>query len=160
MDLIYMDLDGVVHPARGERGPRGFQLHAPGHALFESLPSFEKAIALYLFIKIVLSTSWVQVYGFERTRDLLPASLQSRIIGATWQSRRLHVGDFADATRYAQIKRDVEFRGPEHWLAIDDDPLGWSENERDALVLVPSDLGLACTEAQTTLRSRLAARFP
>jgi hypothetical protein len=128
--------------------------------MFESLPAFEEAIAPYPSLKIVLSTSWVQTYGFEQTREFLPPPLQHRVIGATWDARHLLTGDFAKSSRYAQIAADVAFRRPTHHLAVDDDARGWPTDQLDALVVVPAALGLACPSAQALLRSRLAARFP
>jgi hypothetical protein len=61
--------------------------------------------------------------------------------------------------RYDAIALDVQRRKPARWLAVDDDALGWPQSERDALVLVPAQLGLACPKAQAMLHSRLAARF-
>ena len=74
MDLIYLDFDGVLHPSAVwyEYGMREPRLRAAGHALFESLPVLEAAISPYPTLKIVLSTTWVQTFGFEHARDRLP----------------------------------------------------------------------------------------
>lgn len=159
MHLLYLDFDGILHPAGGERNPRGFRLNVPGHEVFESVPVLEQAIAPYPSLRIVLTTSWVQAYGFRQTCEFLPKSMQPRVIGATFDSRHLISGDFNELSRYAQILVDVRRREPTRWLAVDDDAQGWPHGELDALVLVPAAIGLACTDAQALLRSRLAARF-
>jgi len=162
MDVIYMDFDGVTHPGAVwcDRATKQAELRAPGHELFESLPIFEAAIAPYPALRIVLSTSWVQTYGFEQTREFLPEALQARVIGATYDPKSAGAWRFARLRRYDAIALDVQRRKPTRWLAVDDDPLGWPETARDALVLVPTELGLACPTAQARLGTRLAARFP
>ena len=163
MDVIYLDFDGVTHPADVwyDRDSRQVRLQAPGHELFESLPVLEAAIAPYPDLKIVLSTSWVPTFGFEKTRAFLSESLQSRIIGSTYDPQSPDAWRFAKLRRYDAIALDVRRRRPSRWLAIDDDALlGWPADQYDALVLAPPALGLACNETQALLRGRLAARFP
>jgi hypothetical protein len=102
----------------------------------------------------------VPTFGFEKTREFLPDALQSRVIGATYDPESPDAWRYGRLRRYDAIALDVQRRKPTRWLAVDDDSLGWPENQRDALVLVPSELGLACPKAQAVLRARLAARFP
>jgi hypothetical protein len=163
MDLLFLDYDGVCHsgdvwyePASGQ-----VRLRVPGHELFESLPVLEAAIAPYPSLAIVLSTSWVQTFGFEKTREFLPESLQRRVIGATYDPQSPDAWRFARLTRYDAIALDVQRRKPKtRWLALDDDARGWPRNEYESLVLVNAQLGLACPGAQALLHARLAARFP
>ena len=161
MDLIYLDFDGITHPGDVWYEPtsRQARLRTPGHQLFESLPVFEAAIAPYPWLAIVLSTSWVQTFGFEHARGRLSAALQNRVIGATYDPLSNEAWRFDRMRRYDAIALDVQRRKPARWLAVDDDALGWPASERDALVLVPPQLGLACPKAQAMLHSRLAARF-
>jgi hypothetical protein len=62
-------------------------------------------------------------------------------------------------TRYDQIPVDVRHRRPLAWLALDDDPLGWPAAEREHLVLVPPELGLASANAQGEFTRRMAEVF-
>ena len=162
MDVIYLDFDGVLHPAQGRRyrAAPAARHEFNGHVLFESCPVLEELLGPYPSLAIVLSTSWVQARGFRATKECLTPGLQARVIGATWDNRHLHVGDFAEASRYEQIRKDVEVRDSSRWLAIDDDNEGWADKDLDALALMPEALGLASSDAQALLRSRLAARFP
>jgi hypothetical protein len=162
MDVIFLDYDGVAHPGDVwyETAARQVRLRAPGHELFESLPVFEAAIAPYPSLAIVLSTSWVKTFGFEHARGCLPDSLQSRVIGATYDPQSNNAWRWDRMRRYDTIALDVQRRKPSRWLALDDDAIGWPASERESLVLVPGTLGLACPIAQELLRSRLAARFP
>jgi hypothetical protein len=161
MDVLYLDLDGVAHPGDVwyEPASRQVSLRTPGHALFESLPVLESAIAGYP-LKIVLSSSWVYVLGLEKTCEFLSEPLRARVIGATYDPQSPDAWRFNRLRRYDSIMLDVQRRQPGRWLALDDDPVGWPASELDALVLVPSAVGLMCPRTQTLLRDRLAARFP
>jgi hypothetical protein len=163
MDVLYLDFDGTVHPGEVwyERASGEVRLKAPGHELFESLPVLEAAITKYPTLQIVLSTSWLLIFGVEKTRAFLPESLQHRVIGATYDPQSPEAWRWARLTRYDQIVLDVQRRKPRcRWLALDDDALGWPHSEQDALVLVPTELGLACPRAQARLHAALSARFP
>ena len=162
MDVLFLDFDGVLHPGEVwyEYGMREPLLRTPGHKLFESLPVLEAALAPYPALKIVLSTTWVQTVGFDKARERLSEALRSRVIGATYDPDSPDAWRFSRMRRYDTIALDVIRRGPARWLALDDDALGWPQNEQDALALVPADLGLACPNAQALLCGRLAARFP
>lgn len=155
MDVLYLDLDGVAHPADVwyERATRQVTLRTPGHELFESMPIFIEAIAPYPALHVVLSTSWVRTYGFEQTLEFLPKALQGRVIGATYDASSPDAWRWDRLRRYDTIALDVLRRQPKRWLALDDDGIGWPAEEHSALVPVPSALGLACPLAQE-LRSR------
>jgi hypothetical protein len=161
MDLIYLDFDGVLHPSAVwyEYGMREPRLRASGHELFESLPVLEAAIARYPALKIVLSTTWVQTFGFDQARERLTEALQLRVIGATYNPDSPDAWRFSRMRRYDTIALDVARRKPARWLAVDDDALGWPASESEALALVPAALGLTCPDAQALLHYRLAARF-
>jgi HAD domain in Swiss Army Knife RNA repair proteins len=162
MDVMYLDFDGTLHPSEVwyEYGMREPRLRTPGHKLFEGVPVLEDAIVRYPDLRIVLSTTWVQTFGFAQARARLSESLQLRVIGATYNPDSPNAWRFSRMRRYDTISQDVAQRKPDRWLAVDDDALGWPQNEYDALALVPATLGLACATAQAVLRARLAARFP
>jgi hypothetical protein len=161
MDVIYVDFDGVAHPSAVwyEPATKQVRLKAAGHELFESLPVLEAALLPYPNLKIILSSSWVQTFGFEQAQAFLPKTLQLRVIGATYDPQAPNAWRFSRLRRYDAIALDVQRRKPTRWLAIDDDALGWPKSELDALVLIPSDLGLACPDAQARLHAGLATRF-
>jgi Swiss Army Knife RNA repair-like protein len=162
MDVLFLDFDGVLHPGkvRYEYGMRQPRLMVPRHELFESVAVFEAAIAPYPSIRIVLSTSWVQTLGFEETCAFLPETLQSRVIGATYDFESPDAWRWASMSRYDTIAVDVARRKPTRWLAIDNDAEGWPENQHSALALVESTRGLACPTSLALFACRLAARFP
>lgn len=167
--ILFLDFDGVLHPAEVYRlKNKGIVLQAEG-ALFMHAPVLE-GILDYLDphaqVRIVLSTSWVRVLGYSRTLKRLPSGLRSRVIGATWHSEMkrnaVHLpywpsdGDpFNSLTRWQQIEWYVTRHQVGHWLAIDDDDYGWPQRMKHRLVHTFGDDGLGSHKAQEDLHQKL-----
>lgn len=110
--LLYLDFDGVLHPSDVYRvpgvGPCLAGSHASrGHRLFEHAPLLAELLNPYPRVRIVLSTNWVFVLGYDRTKRHLPNDLRERVIGATYHSR-LPGGDYEQSTRGQQVWADVQ----------------------------------------------------
>lgn len=150
---IYLDYDGVLHPEdvrqRSNKPPAVFvDGVASGVPLFQHMQLLEDALAPYPDIRIVLSTSWVPTVGYGIAKAKLSAGLQSRVSGSTWHSHMQlwdgpvqHVGALS---RYQSIVADASRRQQGRWLAIDDDLVGWPEDQLHRVV-APTDpiLGLS-----------------
>jgi hypothetical protein len=149
-NILYLDFDGVLHPT---------EPHRPVHTLFESCEVLESLLKPYPDVSIVLSTSWVRAHSFDFAKAQLTPDLSSRVIGATWHTRHLHASQFDNLSRYLQIRRDVDLRGPERWLALDDDAEGWDPIDESRLARMPAGFGLSDLAAQSHLRERLATQF-
>lgn len=163
--ILFLDYDGVLHPDDAYLVNGRPVLQTEG-TLFMWAPILMDLLQPYPDLKIVLSTSWVQVLGFTRARDFLPSNLRSRVIGGTWHSamgrhsegsHRLHSNWFVQASRYEQIARYVSRAGAQvvHWIALDDDTDGWDENLLSRLVVANGDLGLSSINTQSDLRAKL-----
>lgn len=159
--ILFLDYDGVLHPDAAYLVRGRPELRADGE-LFMWAGHLVDVLASAPQIRIVLSTSWARELRFARARDYLPAELRQRVIGATWHSgmstddehRPLGRDTWWDsATRYQQIRRYVDRAGLTDWIAVDDQPTGWAESDRDKLVVTDSNLGLSAPSA----RARLAA---
>ena len=159
--ILFLDFDGVLHPDAVylERGRP--VLRADGE-LFMWSRYLVHVLASAPQIRIVLSTSWARELRFARARDYLPAELRPRVIGATWHSgmatddehRPLGRDTWWDtSTRYQQIRRYVDRAGITDWIALDDQPAGWAESDRDKLVATDSNLGLSAPSARARLAS-------
>lgn len=161
MDVIYLDFDGVCHPADVwiDRATKKLTLRAKGHELFESVGMLEALIAPYPHLNIVLSTSWVRTIGLDKASEALPQALRSRIVGATYDPASPNAWRWDRLTRHDTIIEDVERRRPARWLAIDDDALGWNSESSRYLVVVPPAMGLRCEATQAALRFRLSEIF-
>jgi hypothetical protein len=63
---------------------------------------------------------------------------------------------FDNMSRGAQVLADVQRRGPNAWLAIDNDDEGWPAAYRDHLIKTEDRLGLSDPNVQKEIQMRLA----
>lgn len=161
MPTCYLDFDGVLHHDNVHRGPRRTAcMDEGGHTLFEWAPVLMSALEPYPNVAIVLSTSWVRVLGYDRTKAYLPPSLRERVVGATFH-RREHGATrnlrelWAQSARGVQIARDIERRRPSKWFAIDDAVDEFLPWQREWLVACESAAGLGAPDAERRLRDML-----
>ena len=159
--ILFLDFDGVLHPDAAYLVRGRPELRGDGR-LFMWAGYLVDALASAQHVRIVLSTSWARELRYARARDCLPVELRQRVIGATWHSgmatddehRPLGRDTWWDtSTRYQQIRRYVDRAGITDWIAVDDQPEGWADADRDKLVVTDSNLGLSAPSA----RVRLAA---
>lgn len=156
--LLSLDFDGVLHPedVRSHR-KRGVSLVAgSGYRLFQHTTLLEQLLAPYPDIRIVLSTSWVRIYGCAGAAKRLSISLRNRVIGATFHSR-MPQNEFPALPRGLQIWVDVVRRRPVDWLALDDDTDDWPPWCRDNLVATHAVYGISDPEVMRQLEERLQA---
>ena len=162
--LLYLDYDGVLHPDEVYLDDRN-RVYLRGYGtLFEHAALLEALLAPYPLLKIVLSTSWVRIKGFDRARRRLPQGLRERVIGATWHSRFMqddHLRDWwmNQSSRYEQIRHDVLRRRPDDWVALDDDERGWPSSEAPRLVACDPMRGLGEWRTREAFERRLAKRM-
>ena len=160
--ILFLDFDGVLHPNEVYSQPNmPLSLMAEGE-LFMHAPILEKALLPYPKAKIVLSTSWVRVYGYDRTLKKMPQNLRVRVVGATWHKKMRQGGQdpFNYMNRFQQIAWHVRRNGTKNWLAIDDLFSGfeisdWPDSHRHLLVLTEQSKGLGCEETQMDLNRKL-----
>lgn len=156
--VCYCDFDGVIHDdAVYSSRQGGIQMRTPGRTLFEWLPVLEELFAPYPDLKIVLSTSWVRVKGFDFAKRQLTPGLQSRVIGATFHKRETPKFDFDNMSRGMQICADVRRRRPTRWFAIDNDDQAWPAWCRNHLIKTDDRLGLSDVDVQDAIRKVLAS---
>lgn len=162
-DVLYLDFDGVLHPeCVFIDAYRGVHLRgAFGRALFENAEILVCELAPYPAVKLVLSTSWVRVLGYDSARRRLPIELQARCVGATFHSRHHRsvqedgTGPFTAPLRGEEVMADVKRRTPHRWLAVDDTDEGWPLEARDNLVLTHPFSGIRASGVRERLRLAL-----
>lgn len=146
--ILFLDFDGVLHPARAVMGQHGPELAGDG-SLFMWAEPLAELLAERPHVQIVLSTAWVRHLPFEQVRDFLPVRLRRRVTGSTWHcilndpaySQNLPMTYWHDSSRYQQVRRWVRLHRLRKWVAIDDDACCWDEPER--LVQTQGDMGLS-----------------
>lgn len=164
-EILYLDFDGVLHPADVFRHIHGGDAFLPerltlqGHRLFEHAELLSSLIEPYPHLRIILSTNWVYAVGYDRARRQLPAPLSRRTIGATYHSSMRHSREYARMSRGQQILSDVERRLPHAWLAVDDDEELWPEAHLHNLILTHAELGISAPDVRLALSEALARTF-
>lgn len=160
--ILFLDFDGVLHPAEVYRKAGQFLCAQP---LFCWADPLIECLHGRAHVQIVISSTWPRVLGFQRARDHLPKPLRERVIGATWHSamRRHPEGEhllvhnwYDQATRYEQILRWVTHAeiSSRDWVALDDQPTGWPSDEINLIRIDPA-LGLSDPTAIRALAQAL-----
>ena len=160
--IIYLDFDGVLHPDAVFRpSNKPLELRALGE-LFMHANILLEALAPHPEAKIVLSTSWVRMLGYERTLKKMPTEPSKLVTGATWHKTMKHGNQDPHSwmTRYEQILAHVNRNNVQQWLAIDDlhsatEVNQWPEKHRKNLVLTEEKVGLSCPTTQAELQLKL-----
>ena len=139
--LLFLDFDGVLHPA-----------NSPTCERFVQMPRFEHVMRDHAEVDIVISSSWQDAYSIQQLRWLFSPGIGARIIGGTLSADPRREAD----TRYRQILKflsKVGRMGP--WVALDDTAEEFPIN-CPYLVLCDSTKGFD-EEAETRLRLDLLA---
>lgn len=103
--IIFLDFDGVLHPRPVDR--RGIFCH---------LPNLEEILREFPYIKIVISSSWREVYPFDVLTEIFSIDIQERILGGTPITRQTEKWP-----RYAEIMQWVLGNHYDKlWLGLDD----------------------------------------
>lgn len=153
--ILFLDFDGVLHPNEAYQVPgHGIVLKMDGHNLFEHADTLASALDAHRDVDVVLSTSWVWTIGFCQSKARLPAPLQERIIGSTWNSS-MNRHYWNSLTRYEQIKMYVNRHQVKNWIAIDDNDFKWPEKKRQHLIYTNEYGGLGTVGALDELLLKL-----
>jgi len=104
--LLFLDFDGVLHPAGGEAQH------------FVNLPRLERLLREYPMVDLVISSAWQDGHTLEELKGFFSADVSARIIGVT----RSVDPDHEAESRYDQIAMYLRRHryGPVAWVALDD----------------------------------------
>ena len=154
--VLFLDYDNVLHPCDAYRTRHGIRLTDPRATLFQFAPVLDELLSPYPQLRIVLSTSWVEILGFIRARDRLPLpSLRDRVIGATYHSKHPAAHRWSQLSRGVQVRRYVARHRLQGWVAIDDREDGFVGVESHLVKCEPG-IGLGDGAVQCRMADRLA----
>jgi len=150
---VYLDFDGVCHPAGISVSLTGKLPHGQEHFVYA--PILVQLLANYPAIEIVLTTRWSWVVGCKRAASYLPAELSARVVASVHPhkfGRRVEL-----RPQLESILRHVRLTGRQTWIAIDDDPsvLRASQVAPEHFVACDPKLGLGDVTVQEKLQLRL-----
>jgi len=114
---LFLDIDGVLNIKENHPWTHGEPPAFDKQCLIE----FESVIRTNSAekIKIVISSTWRQVYSIEKIRALFSADLQDKIVGVTPDT----YGRIEDYERQNEVMTYLNSSGNKDfdWIAIDDD---------------------------------------
>ena len=146
--ILFLDYDGVLHPDDAYLVKGRPVLESEGE-LFMWSPLLIEALEPYPNVKIVLSTSWARVFGFDEACAFLPDALRHRVIGETGYK-------LSYQSKYRQISNYLgSINSPKEWLALEDKTDDWYAGHLDNLVLTNGATGLSDPDVMNLLKNKL-----
>jgi hypothetical protein len=137
--VLFLDIDGVLHPGNGADG-----------CLMCSAKQLEDALSDHE-LRIVISSSWRFHMELEEIVERLPAGIADRVVDATGDA---HIGRWP---RFNEIRNWVVVNDPlVDWRALDDAKLEFP-NPCTQLIACDPRTGFAVDQA-TALRKWLSCR--
>lgn len=144
MTVLFLDIDGVLHPDPPQPDQR-----------LRSLPRLVSVLRDFPLVEVVISSLWRENLSLDQLRELFPLDLRERIIDVTPISER--VDGWLTARREGEILDWLQASGriDDPWIALDDQ--GWQFSQhRDRLVECVFYNGLD-DRVEAILRKRLEA---
>ena len=141
MRIIFLDFDGVMHPA-GTESPKFSQ-----RSLLEDFLRDQD----FLDVLLVITSTWREAYSLEGLRKFFSADIQHRVLSCTATLDEYET----EYERAEEIEHWLDAHEPcESWVALDDDEQGFPPRFRTNLVLTDSTAGLT-ENALSELRDKL-----
>lgn len=129
IDVVFCDIDGVLHPQYGQVG-------SSAAILMDWLRQKPE-------VRIVISSSWRESHAWSKILALFPQDLHDRVIGSTPLFRKLpnYVVLAKDGLRQAEVLAWLmahrESHGVRGWAVLDDDSSLFSANWPKLIVCNP-----------------------
>ena len=139
MMYIFLDIDGVFLPDSYDGEEIGEENDLPVYALIEScVTPFVEVIENYdADIKLVIISSWKDLYSLDTIKSVFPEVIAKRIVGVT-RDQRYRSGSYSRHDQVlAYLKEYATIQTP--WLAIDDGALLYAPNA--PLIATDTDIG-------------------
>ncbi|MGQ3052402.1 MAG: HAD domain-containing protein [Roseateles sp.] len=112
-DLLFLDIDGVLHPVGVD--------YSFSSRFFSHLPRLEEILREFTSVDVVISSDWRRAESIEQLQRYFSADIQHRIIGATPQIDP-HVVVHHRRQLEIQAWLDGNGRSDAEWVALDDWP--------------------------------------
>jgi hypothetical protein len=112
-DLLFLDVDGVLHPVVTD--------YSFSSRFFSHLPRLEEILREFTSVDVVISSDWRRAESIEQLQRYFSADIRHRIIGATPQ---IDPGVAVHNRRQLEIQAwlDGNGRSDAEWVALDDWP--------------------------------------
>jgi hypothetical protein len=115
-DLLFLDIDGVLHPVGVD--------YSFSSRFFSHLPPLEELLREFKSVDVIISSDWRLAESIEQLQRYFSADIRRRIIGATPQIDP-HVVVHHRRQLEIQAWLDGNDRSDADWVALDDWPLSF-----------------------------------
>jgi hypothetical protein len=154
---LNLNYGGVLNIGHGLVDHNGVITLDSGRPLFEFAPHLVDVLAPWPQVQIIVTTSWLQTLGAEKTIALLPVELRRRVVGTTLETPpRLSEISNGSAKAMTVIRHAVK-HGLTTWLALDDEAWGVPSDFEQHFLHTDPDTALCAPGARKQLREWLAA---
>lgn len=170
--VVYVGISGVLHPSRSlYRLLNSREPEDDGHCEFEGVPILEAALVQWPDVRLVLTSTLPWKHGLPQTLDWLGPTLAERVDGFTFEDlttkarrgprqRPMSEEDYWRCNKSDIVRAHVKWLQPSAWVAVDDESILWTEDERqNHLVAVDGTTGLLDAAVKDRLRTVLRANF-
>ncbi|WP_035568775.1 HAD domain-containing protein [Caballeronia sordidicola] len=154
---LYLSYGGVLNIGHGLVDNHGVVTLDSGRPTFEYAPYLADVLVPWSQVQIIVTTSWLQTLGAEKTIALLPDHLRCRVVGTTLGTPP-RLGEIKDGTaKTMTVIRHAVKHGLTNWLALDDEAWGVPSDFEQHFLHTDSDTALGAPRARQQLREWLAA---
>jgi hypothetical protein len=153
---LFLNCGGVLNVGHGVVDHNGVITLDSGRPLFEYAPYLVDVLAPYPQVQVVLTTSWLQTLGVEKTISLLPDQLCRRVVDTTLHTSP-RLGEVKEGTaKTMTVLRHAAKHGLMKWLALDDEAWGVPREFEPHFLHTKSETALGVPEARKHLQEWLA----
>jgi HAD domain in Swiss Army Knife RNA repair proteins len=168
--VVYLGISGVLHPSWSfYRYVYGREAEQDGHRKYQSVNALDEALNGWPAARIVLTSTQPWSRGLEAVLEQL-GPLAHRVEGFTFEDltkkvpadrlgRCISEMDYWRLVKSQIVRRHVEWLKPVGWVAVDDEDIGWAEDELPHVVVTSGSRGLADPEAIDRLYAALEHSF-
>ncbi|MFM0617008.1 HAD domain-containing protein [Paraburkholderia nemoris] len=154
---LYLNYGGVLNAGHGLLDANAVITLDSGRPPFEYAPCLVDVLAPWPQVQIIVTTSWLQTLGAEKTIELLPDELRRRVMGTTLGTPP-RLGEIKDGTaKTMSVIRHAAKHGLTRWLALDDEAWGVPSDFEQHFLHTDSETALGAPEARKHLREWLEA---
>ena len=171
MNVVYLGISGVLHPSWSFYSyVHGREPEADGHRKYQSVGALDEALQGWPDARIILTSTQPWSKGLPAVLEAL-GPLAPRVDGFTFEDLTTRVPwgrlgrpirdlDYWRLDKCKIVRRHLEWLKPAAWIAVDDEDVLWSDDERsDHLVLTRGTLGLNDPAAMDRLLTLLEINF-
>lgn len=172
LHVVYLGVAGVLHPSRTLYQSLVECLpEQDGHRDYEATSVLAAALRAWPEARIVLTSTLPWQEGLTSVLLNLGPEVASRVLGFTYadltakarlgpRGQPLGNADYWRHTKAEIVRLHVGWMRPDAWIAVDDETLLWTEEERrQHFVQVDGLKGLLDPVAQDQLLTKLAGNF-